>query len=76
MFGFNFTVTSTADYLLRNNETKDVTFNEKIFTPYTASFGDAVYGPNRLKLANEGSIRENIRQFVEKLLIRLCEKPL
>ena len=34
MFGFSFTVTSTADYLLRNKETKDVTFDQKTtFTP-------------------------------------------
>ena len=69
MFGFSFTVTSTADYLLRNNETKDITFDQKISASYTAIFGDAAYGPTRLKLANEGSIRENIRQFIEKLLL-------
>jgi hypothetical protein len=69
MFGFSFTVTSTADYLLRNNETKDITFDQKISASYTATFGDAAYGPTRLKLANEGSIRENIRQFIEKLLL-------
>ena len=69
MFGFSFTVTSTADYLLRNNETKDITFDQKISASYTLTFGDAAYGPTRLKLANEGSIRENIRQFIEKLLL-------
>ena len=36
---------------------------------YTATIGDAVYGATRLKLANEGSIRKNIKQFVEKLLL-------
>ena len=69
MFGFSFTVTSTTNYLLRNNETNDITFDQKISAPYTATFGDAAYGPTRLKLANEGSIRENIRQFIEKLLL-------
>ena len=55
-------------------ETKDVTFDQKISASYTATFGDAAYGPTRLKLANEGSIRENIRQFIEKLLLLRVNK--
>ena len=67
-FGLNFTVTSTANYLLQGNKSKNTIFDKKITSSHTATFGDAAYGPNRLKLANEGSIKENIKNFISMLL--------
>ena len=36
-------------------------------TPYTADFSAAFVATERLRLANEGSIRTNIGQFMDKL---------
>ncbi len=38
-----------------------------IDTPYTADFSAAFVAAERLRLANEGSIRTNISQFLDKL---------
>ena len=35
--------------------------------PYTAAAGAAFRGGERLRLANEGSIRENIKEFLKRL---------
>lgn len=40
---------------------------ETVDAPYTANFSDALVAGTRLKLANEGAIRESIRLFFEKL---------
>lgn len=67
-FGLNFTVTSTANYLLQGSKTKNTILDKNITASHTATFGDAAYGPNRLRLANEGSIKENIKSFISMLL--------
>jgi hypothetical protein len=38
---------------------------------YTAKMSDSWYGVERLKLANEGSIRDNIAEFIRRLSERL-----
>jgi hypothetical protein len=65
--GFNMTVTSDVQYLLgrRIDNTKAGGFI--VQAPYTATFGDAAYGVTRLRLANEGAIRENIGKFLKAL---------
>jgi hypothetical protein len=73
MFGLSFTATSISQYILRNNKTKDIVFDESITGSHTATFGDAVYAPNRLKLATEGSIKENIKIFINNLLLLKSE---
>lgn len=40
---------------------------ETVKAPYTARFGDALLGAERLKLANEGAVRKNIGLFMDKL---------
>lgn len=66
-FGVNFTVTATVQYTLSERATGKDVFIRKVTTPYTASFGDAVLGVERLKLANEGAIRANIAKFLEDM---------
>lgn len=66
--GASMSVTSAANYLLINNATHDVTFDQRIEATYRAKFGDAILGMKRLRLANEGSIKKNIRIFLERLL--------
>ena len=67
MLGLSMTVTSNVDYTVREKESGTAVFRESIIAPYTAEFGDAFVGVERLRLANEGSIRENIKMFLEKL---------
>ena len=62
--GFNMTVHSTVHYTLMDLETKTMVFDEDIKASYTATVGDAFSGVTRLKMANEGSIRENIHRFL------------
>lgn len=65
--GFDMTVTSHVSYSLIRSESKEPVLTEKVTASHTATPGDAFLGVKRLQLANEGSIRENIRQFLDKL---------
>ena len=65
---FNSTVTATVHYTLIANQDQSTKFDETIKTPYTASFSDAFVGTERLRLANEGAIRENIEALMKKLI--------
>jgi hypothetical protein len=67
LFGSNMTVTSTVDYEVEDQLTGETIFEEVITTPYTAAFGDSLLGVERLRLANEGSIRANIEEFFSRL---------
>ncbi|MEM8793011.1 MAG: hypothetical protein AAGE80_15435 [Pseudomonadota bacterium] len=65
--GFNLTVTTTARYTVAN-QAGDVVFEETIVTPHTAEFSEAFLGAERLRLANEGSVKKNISRFIEMLI--------
>ena len=62
--GFNMTVHSKVHYTLTDTKNKIALFDEDIEASYTATVGDAFMGVKRLRLANEGSIKENIRRFL------------
>jgi hypothetical protein len=64
--GFDMTVTSHVNYKVYDPAGQPFLL-ETLDTPYTAKFGDALVGVQRLKLANEGSIRESITKFFDKL---------
>jgi len=66
--GFNMTVTSIVDYTLTNVATGDVVLKETVEEAYTAKAGDAFMGVKRLQLANEGSIKGNIAQIIDKMI--------
>lgn len=68
IFGLDATVTSTVDYRVSPQGQEGRTFQTVVATPYTARMGEAFFGVQRLRLANEGAIRENIRQFIEQLV--------
>jgi hypothetical protein len=42
--------------------------DQTVLTPYTANFSDAFVGMGRLRLANEGAMRENIREIISRLV--------
>lgn len=71
LFGLDFTVTSTVNYIVRNAKTKAVWMDERINASYTATVGDAFIAITRLKLANEGAIRENLRIFIDEVVKRM-----
>ncbi len=65
--GFDMTVTSHVNYSLFDTATRKPVLQETVTASFTATPGDAILGVTRLKRANEGSIRTNIKQFLDKL---------
>jgi hypothetical protein len=65
--GLTAIVDSVMRYKLTRSGDDQVVYDDIITASYKATVGDAVYGPHRLKLANEGSIRANIATFLENL---------
>ncbi len=71
--GFDVTVTSHVSYEVKEKASDSLYFGETVKMPYTATAGAAFRGVERLRLANEGSIRENIKEFLKRLLARSPE---
>jgi outer membrane murein-binding lipoprotein Lpp len=67
LLGFSMTVVSTVRYVVYERATGKEIFNRSIVGSYTAAASDAFIGSERLKLANEGSMRVNITQFIGEL---------
>ena len=67
LFGLDFTVTTNINYKLIDTTSNQVLINETIIAPYTATVGDAFIAIERLRLANEGSGKENIKFLMKKL---------
>lgn len=65
--GFDMTVTTTVIYQLIDRASGRTVWEKTISSPYTAKMGDAIIGTERLRLANEGSVRENITRLVSDL---------
>jgi len=66
--GFDFTVTSRVNYVVTETASRSVVLEQEITADYTAKMSDAFVGVERLRLANEGSIKDNIRQFIKALI--------
>lgn len=64
--GFDLTVTSHVNYKVYDSAGQPLLL-ATIDTPYTANFSDSLMAVERLKLANEGAIRESIHAFFNKL---------
>jgi hypothetical protein len=62
------TVTSTVRYVVTEVATSRIVFDEAVTASYTAELGESFYGVERLRLANEGSIRTNIASFLDQLI--------
>lgn len=74
LFGLDLTVVSTVRYLLTEPESKEALLEETIKASHTATFSDSAVAVQRLRFANEGSIRKNIEQFID-LLLEKGERP-
>ena len=70
--GLSMTVTSTVAYNLKTSS-GDPLWNTTITRPYTAQFSDAFVGAERLRLANEGSVKANIAAFIQAF-VEMSEK--
>jgi hypothetical protein len=64
--GLDMTVTSHVNYKVYDASGQPYLL-ATIDAPYTATMSDAFMGVERLKLANEGSIRTSIQMFFDKL---------
>lgn len=68
MFGLDFTVHATVLYSLVDNKTGETVYEETIMESHTATMNDAFMGVERLKLANEGAARNNIKELISRLM--------
>jgi hypothetical protein len=66
-FGFNMTVDLVTRWALTKKSSGEALFRENVSTTYTAKMGDAFAGATRLRLANEGVARENIKEGLRRL---------
>src|SRR5258706_3164558 len=64
--GFDMTVTSHVNYKVYDGSGQPVVL-ATVDAPFTAKVSDAFIGVQRLQMANEGSIRESIKQCFDKL---------
>ena len=65
--GFDMTVKMTVSYALKNRQNGEVVYQTVVVSEYTATVSDAVAALDRLRLANEGSVRENIKALLREL---------
>ncbi|GGC94762.1 hypothetical protein [Halopseudomonas salina] len=67
LVGFDMTVTTRVRYTLVDTKTNQKVFEELVVAPHTATVGDAFVAVTRLRLANEGSAKKNIENFLRRL---------
>lgn len=65
--GIDMTVTSKVHYSAKAVPDHKVVFDDVVAASGTAKFGDSLLAVERLRLANEASIKENIKAFVDRL---------
>jgi hypothetical protein len=75
LIGLDMTVTLKAHYVLTPADGGPSKFDQTIETPYTAKLGDSFLGYERLRLATEGAVRENITALIKQLLATLQATP-
>ena len=66
-FGMDMTVKMEAGWTLKNAATGQVVWQQAIKSQHTATPGDAFVGTTRLRLANEGAAKNNIKQGLAKI---------
>jgi len=66
--GLDMTVTASVNYMLTERSSGKNVFSRTITLPYTAKFSDAFAGYERLRLANEGAAKTNIKALIDELI--------
>ena len=64
MLGFSFTVKMEVSYALKDTRSGNTVWTKDVNSEYTAKVSEAFAAVERLRLANEGAARENIRQAI------------
>lgn len=67
MIGLDFKSSLMVNYKIYENSTKKPVFDKTIKSAYVAKMSDSFVGSIRLKMANEGAARENIKQLINSL---------
>jgi len=67
MFGFSMTVKMEVSYTLTDTQSGTTVWTKNIPSEHTAKAGEAFAGVERLRLANEGAAKDNIRQAIEEI---------
>ena len=67
LIGFNLTVNSTVRYALNRRSDGKQVWEQTVSADYTATVGESFLAVERLRLANEGSIRENLKALIDRL---------
>ena len=75
IFGLSFEVVTTVAYELVGRKRGYQVWGKTISSPYTAKFSDHFIAMVRLKRANEGSGRENIKQLIDALYALQIDPP-
>ncbi|MDH5748881.1 MAG: hypothetical protein OEY85_06185 [Rhodospirillales bacterium] len=71
--GFDLVVSTEVEYLLVDRNARRAFYHMAIVAPYKAKFSENAILTKRLQLANEGSIRKNIRKFISEILAKAQE---
>lgn len=66
LIGLDMQVTPRVAYKVTERSNQATVFEEELTTPYTASFSAAFVAVERLRIANEGAIRESIKRFLDR----------
>ena len=66
LVGFSMRVSPRIAYRVVEMGTEQAIFDEVVSTSYTVDFAESPLGAERLRLANEGAIRESIREFLNR----------
>ena len=67
LFGISMRVSMMVRYTLIEGDNGSQVWKKDIVSSYTAGFGEALMGATRLKKANEGAVRENIKLLLKEL---------
>lgn len=68
LIGLDLKVTADVDYSVEERSTGRKVFSKTVSSSFTGTFSDAALAFERLKIANEGAVRENIEELVDELL--------
>ena len=75
MMGFDLTVHTQVHYTLTDTKAARPVFDHEINSDFTATVSDAFMAVERLRLANEGSIKKNIQTFMDQLIAEFGSAP-
>lgn len=64
LIGINLKVTCQVHYTLKDKTKNNVIYNKDITSDYTATMSDSPIAITRMKIANEGAARNNIKAFI------------